>query len=249
MTSAVCGNREALVQQARRLGGRWLWTLALAGLLLVSTLGPERVAAASKPNHHIYCIRGVFNVFSLGMDEICSKASKMGLSTSVHNHAGWAGIATEAAENYKAGRIRNIILIGHSAGAGAVADITARLGEIGIPVKLAVELDCIWATTASGRVEQFINYYVATGAGKPVTKGPRFSGALRNIDLSKDQKIGHMNIDKDPTVQAKVLGHIRQALAGPSVPKQEPAAAGAAIAPQKTTGSGETPGNKVTTQP
>ena len=222
MTPEFFGNR----------GGRPirpLWAVVLGLFLLASAITPERADAASRPSHHIYCIRGVFNVFSLGMDELCDKLRKLGMNASVHNHMVWGSIADEAAANYKSGKARNIIVIGHSAGASAVADITARLGEVGVPVKLAVELDCLWGTTASGQVEQFLNYYVADGAGKLVVKGPKFRGMLRNISLSKNYPdIGHLNIDKNPRVHSLVIGHIRQALASspaqPPTPPSPPAA-------------------------
>ncbi len=224
---------------------RWI-SRTLAGAALLTSLvcvGPAAAqpAAGSKAGHHIYCIRGIFNVFSLGMDEVCDKLAKMGLNATTHNHAVWASIAADAAASYKAGRERTIILIGHSAGAGAVADIAGRLAELNVPVKLAVALDCIWGTTASGHVEQYVNYYVEQGSGKRVAKGPRFSGVLRNIDLSKRPNIGHMNIDKDPVVQQMVIGHVRSALARAAAPKPEqapaPAPTHSGSPPQATTGS------------
>ena len=213
MTPEVSGKGGMPIQRRdRRTFVRPLWALALGLFLLASAITPER--ADARPSHQIYCIRGVFNVFSLGMDDICDKLRKMGLSASVHNHVVWASIADEAAANYKSGKARSIILIGHSAGASAVADIAARLGELGVPVKLAIELDCLWGTTASGHVEQFLNYYVADGAGKLAVKGPKFRGTLRNISLSKKYPdIGHLNIDKNSQVHSMVITHVRQALA------------------------------------
>ena len=228
MRPEIPRNCGMLVQrQLQRTFVRPLWALSLGLFLLASAMAPER--AEARPSHHVYCIRGVLNVFSLGMDDICQKLSKMGLSASVHNHVVWSSLADEAAAKYKSGKARSIVLIGHSAGAAAVADIASRLGELGVPVKLAIELDCLWATTASGQVEQFLNYYVADGAGKLVAKGPKFRGTLRNISLSKKiPDLGHFSIDKNPKVQSMVIGHVRQALASspaqPSTPS--PPAAG-----------------------
>lgn len=199
------------------------WGFALAVAMSIWAVSADRAEAREvRPGHHIYCIRGLLNVFSLGMDEICDKLSKMGYSASTHNHAVWSSLASEAADDYKAGRKRTIILVGHSYGADAITSITQQLGTVGVPVKLAVALDCLWDFTANGRVDRFINIYVA-GSGKPVTKGANFKGSLQNIDVSKLQ-LGHLSIHQDPKMQARVIQYVRQALAGPA-PQQTPAPA------------------------
>jgi hypothetical protein len=186
-------------------------------------------APARDADHHVYCIRGLLNVLSLGMDEICDRLTKMGFSASTHNHAVWSSLAAEAAENYKSGRKRTIILVGHSYGADAVASITQQLGTVGVPVKLAVGLDCLWETTAFGRVDRFINLYVP-GSGKRVNKGAGFKGSLQNIDVSKSE-VGHLSIHKDPGIQARVIQYVRQAMARPA-PQQAPSPAALSPATQ-----------------
>jgi hypothetical protein len=176
--------------------------------------GPHPAAMRNGPGgSHVYCIRGLLNVFSLGMDELCSELSRLGITASVYNHLAWAAIVDEAAAEYRAGRVRNIILVGHSLGATAVADITERLGELGVPVKLAIELDSTLGTTASGQVSQFVNYYISNGAGRPVARGANFKGTLQNIDVSKDPNIGHLNIDKNPGLHAQIIAQARRAVA------------------------------------
>ncbi len=216
--SCNCG---AWIQSVRRLVGTARWFVLLALLMSTAAMFADRAEARSSlPGHHVYCIRGAFNIFSLGMDEICDKLKQMGFNTSVHNHLVWGSLASEAAENYKSGRERTIILIGQSAGVGAIADMTRQLGAAGVPVKLAVGLDCVLETVASGRVDHFINLYVGSGAGKRVTKGADFKGDLQNIDVSKNSGVGHFSIDKNPAIQAKVIQYVRQAMSHPQAPKQ-----------------------------
>ncbi len=195
---------------------RSLGTLVCGFLLFSVAIGVDNVSAretaTSKATHHVYLIRGFMNVFSLGMDELGEKLRKQGINATVHNHVSWGSLAAEAAENYKAGRERTIILVGHSMGAAAVASMAERLGELGVPVRLAVELDPVATNTASGRVDLFVNYYISTGVGKLVQKGPRFRGTLRNIEAKNYPNIGHLNIDKHPVVHQQVIGYIRQAL-------------------------------------
>ena len=104
------------------------------------------------------------------MDEIAAKLRQQGISASVHNHLAWASIADDAAAEYKSGRVKTIVLVGHSSGATCLPDIVARLDRQGVPVKLAIGLDSVFHTSLAGRVGRYINFYVANGAGTRVEK-------------------------------------------------------------------------------
>lgn len=41
----------------------------------------------------IYLLRGLFNVFSLGMDDLAAKLQEQGFSAVVDNHASWSALA------------------------------------------------------------------------------------------------------------------------------------------------------------
>ena len=69
---------------------------------------------------HVYLLRGLLNIFSLGMDDLAAKLQARGVAATVHNHADWQGIADDIAAKYKAGKHGPVILIGHSLGADAV---------------------------------------------------------------------------------------------------------------------------------
>jgi hypothetical protein len=188
-------------------------TLLLLGVSLgVSAAGKAAPAAAPKPQNHVYLLRGAFNIFSLGMDEIASRVERMGVATTVTNYLGWESLADEAAAAYKSGRIKNIILVGHSSGATAVTEMAARLGQLGVPVKLAIGLDPTTHMTATGNVARYVNYYVAGGLGTSVDKGKQFTGNLSNVDLERNHDVGHFNIDKSRAVQDLVIRDIRAAL-------------------------------------
>jgi hypothetical protein len=118
----------------------------------------------------------------------------------------------EAAAEYKSGRVRTIILVGHSSGAVAVTSMATRLSELGVPVKLAIGLDPTSHMTASGHVDRYINYYIANGFGDPVGKGHQFSGVLQNVDLEHMPGVNHFNIEKDRAVQGMVIRDIQAAL-------------------------------------
>jgi hypothetical protein len=199
---------KLLRASTRRLGS--LQAALLALLLLGLSIG---VAAAQPPTarDHVYLLRGAFNVFSLGMDQMADRLERQGVPVTVANHMSWSSLADQAASDYKSGQVRNIILVGHSSGAVAVTEMVARLGQLGVPVKLAIGLDPSTRMTASGTVGRYVNYWVPGGMGTVVDRGPRFNGMLQNIDL-RSSDIGHFNIEKHPGLQQRVLAEIRAAL-------------------------------------
>jgi predicted esterase len=196
--------------------GRYpLQAAALSLLMLAFSIGvsPAQVSSNPKPRDHVYLLRGFANVFSLGMDQIATKLEHRGIDTTVANYVSWPTLAEEAAAEYKSGRVRTIILVGHSSGAVAVTSMATRLSELGVPVKLAIGLDPTSHMTASGHVDRYVNYYIANGFGDPVDKGHQFSGVLQNVDLEHMSDVSHFNIDKDGAVQGMVMRDIQAALA------------------------------------
>lgn len=192
-----------------------LKAVAIAMLMVGLQLHPgmARSAAAQAPARaHVFLIRGVLNIFSLGMDQMASQLQRQGITATVHNHLFWVSIANEAAAEYKSGRINEIILVGHSSGATVLPDIVERLDREGVPVKLAVGLDSVFHTSLNGRVGRYINYYVGNGAGTRVAEAKGFSGKLDNVDVESIPGISHLTIDKNALIQQKVIAEIDAAV-------------------------------------
>ena len=212
---------------------------ALALLLLVVALAPGRadaapVAPVAPSEARVYLMRGVLNIFSLGMDQIAARLQQQGIPASVHNHIVWASVADDAAAEYRSGRAKVIILVGHSSGATCLPDMVERLSQQGVPVKLAIGLDSVFHTSLSGRVGKYINFYVANGAGTRVERARNFEGTLENVDVESVPGVGHLTIDKNVLMQQKVIAAIDAAvMSGPGAAPAAPAvgrrpAAGAA---------------------
>lgn len=204
----------------------------LLGVLPLSAGAAHATPAA--PGVHVYLVRGLLNIFSLGLDEIGAKLEQQGIKVSLHNYLAWASIADDAAAEYKSGRATTIILVGHSSGATSLPDIVARLDQQGVPVKLAIGLDSIYHTSLAGRVGRYINFYVANGAGKRVEKDKKFSGTLDNVDVENVPGISHLSIDKNQLIQNKVIAAIDAvALGRPGgVPTEKKPQAGPGAVPQ-----------------
>jgi hypothetical protein len=180
-------------------------------LLLVLPIGSTAKAAVSASgvsDAHVYLLRGVLNIFSLGLDDIAAKLQAQGIPVTIINYLGWSSLADEAAADYRSGRVRTIILVGHSSGATVLPDMVARLDQLGAPVKLAIGLDSVFRTSLQGRVGRYINFYIANGNGEPVARTSRLRGTLENVDVENVPGVGHLTIEKNEIMQRKVISAI-----------------------------------------
>jgi hypothetical protein len=185
--------------------------------LPIDVITAQAAAVTSSPVAHVYLLRGAFNIFSLGMDELAAKLERMGVRTTVTNYLAWQALADQAAVEYKSGRVGAIILVGHSSGATAVTEMAARLSQLGVPVSLAIGFDPTSHETATGNVDRYINYYIGHGMGTTVDRGAQYGGTLENVDMENNRDIGHFNIDKNQAPQERVIGDIRASLSSPGV--------------------------------
>jgi pimeloyl-ACP methyl ester carboxylesterase len=221
------GGRTSLVQflsvTQRPLRHLQAAVLSLVLIGFTISIASAQTSSPSQPGAHVYLLRGFANVFSLGLDELATKLRQHGVHTTVDNYLAWPTLAEQAAAEYKTGRVRAIVLVGHSSGAVAVTSMAARLSEVGVPVKLAIGLDPTSRMTTTGHIDRYINYYIANGFGDPVDRGQGFSGVLQNVDLEHMADVSHFNIDKDNRLQGMVIREILAAVEG-----------GAALAPPIT---------------
>jgi hypothetical protein len=168
---------------------------------------------------HVYLLRGLMNVFSLGMDDLGAELRRSGTEATVTNHADSERLVNEITANYTAGDRQPIVLIGHSLGADAVMLMAASLDRNGVPVDLVIPFDMTAPQEASANIARVVNltkHFM-------VRPGPGFHGALANIDLSQDAGIDHLNIDKSPRLHAEVLNDVRQLATTPRVLSRQPA--------------------------
>jgi pimeloyl-ACP methyl ester carboxylesterase len=235
-------------------GRRCLAAAALALLALIAVPAPgqsavrlaSREADMSRP--HVYLMRGLLNIFSLGMDQLAAQIARRGIEASVYNHSVEESVVGEIVRKYRAGDHGPYILVGHSLGADAVMTMAQQLNRSGVPVALVVPFDGTGSYTASANVACVLNvtqrYYAY------MRPGPGFHGKLQNVDVSSDVSIDHFTIDKSPRLQAMALNSVLQAahaqscrpsVNGPAVaqpkdtPKEEPRQTSAAVPAQSAT--------------
>jgi hypothetical protein len=202
------GHDAGLVDRISTACRRWSRTIATTlALLMAPIAGHPASAATAGSDTHVYLLRGVLNIFSLGLDDIAAKLQQQGINATVANYLSWESLADEAAAEYRSGRVRTIVLVGHSSGATVLPNMAARLDQLGAPVKLAIGLDSVFQTSVAGHVGRYLNFYVANGAGTQVGKTSQFHGELENVEVGR-MGVGHLTIDKDLAMQQKVINAI-----------------------------------------
>ena len=188
------------------------WRLTALGMLVVGLLALGTNPGAAESRAHVYLLRGLMNIFSLGMDTLAEELNRHGVYATVHSYSDWPSLADRAAADYKAGKEGPIILIGHSLGADAVMEMGAYLGRKGIPVALVVPFDGTKSFAASDNVARVLNLTQRDYAY--MRRGPGFRGTLANIDVSSDPSIDHINIDKSPRLHARVISEVLAVVGG-----------------------------------
>jgi triacylglycerol esterase/lipase EstA (alpha/beta hydrolase family) len=191
----------------------FLALVSVAGVALFSEPGLSQTPTPtqSKPTVHVYLVRGLLNVFSLGLDSIADKLRRHGIEATVHNHLEWPALVGEAVEACKSGRESQIMLVGHSLGASSVVDMANSMGQAGVQESLVVSIDPVVRDTATGYVSRLVNYYVSNGVGQPVDRGPGFHGVVQNVDLKNTPEGGHFMTNSD-AIQQRVINDVLAAV-------------------------------------
>src|SRR5215831_9782102 len=165
------------------------WRLTAIGMLVVGMLALGTNPGATESRAHVYLLRGLMNIFSLGMDTLSEQLNRRGVYATVHGYGEW-----------------------HSLGADAVMEMAAYLGRKGIPVALVVPFDGTQSFAATDNVARVLNLTQRDYAY--MRRGPGFHGTLANVDVSSDPSIDHINIDKSPRLHARVVSEVLAVVGG-----------------------------------
>jgi len=111
----------------------------------------------SRGGSHLYVLLGLGNN-SPGLSEFGSRIGRRGMPTTVRNYGDWPALAQEAIEQYRSGRLRSIMIVGHSLGGSAAVDMAAELGRAGVPVQLVVMLDPVGGSQVPSNVRRSVNF-------------------------------------------------------------------------------------------
>ncbi len=149
------------------------WRVATRGLVLVVCAflaWPEHgygrsrahTGSPSQGGSHLYVLLGLGNN-SPGLGEFGSRMAQHGIPTTIENYGNWPALAQEAIQQYQSGRLRSIMIVGHSLGGSAAVDMAAELGRAGIPVQLVVMLDPVGGSQVPSNVRRSVNFLPTGG--------------------------------------------------------------------------------------
>jgi thioesterase domain-containing protein len=161
--------------------------------------------AARQGGTQVYLLRGIFNV-SVGLDALAAKLARRGIRSTVYGHGDAFTVAEQAMRDYRAGRVRSVILVGHSLGAGAAITVAEQLNQAGIPVTLIVSLDPVGGAAVPANVRRVVNFYISR-SGIPLAAAPGFRGSLRNINMDA-AGVDHMTIQSLDSMHQRIIGAI-----------------------------------------
>lgn len=157
---------------------------------------------------HVYLMRGLFGIYSLGMDSLAKKFQDQGYRAQVYGYESWSAIVQTIHQNYESGHRGPVAVIGHSLGANAVFDVASELHKRQIPVLLGVIFDATEPRQVPPNVDTFMNFFSAKdGFGKRAAPGPGFQGVLENHDLSATG-IDHVSIDELDPFHKMIIGKL-----------------------------------------
>ncbi len=189
----------------------------------------------------VIVLRGLYNFFSRGMDKVAKDLKALGAPVHLSNHSHWQEISDKLIAEYRANpkEVLPVILIGHSLGGDASIVMSNWLAQNGIPVRLVVIFDAVAQThPIIGGVQEVLNFYKPKGYGQEVNAAPSFTGVINNVDLTERKDIDHLNIDKDPILQAEVIARVIEILnesVGKPARKKSPPPVAKAAPPAKPT--------------
>jgi pimeloyl-ACP methyl ester carboxylesterase len=163
----------------------------------------------------VILLKGLADVFSNGMDALGVELQRRGIAARVTSHAAGPALADDIARDYRAGARGPIVLVGHSFGADAAAEMANQLNESKVPVALLVAFGTTASTQLTPNVARAVNYYQSSSAWRGrLLPGAGFHGSLANIDLDKMPGINHFNIDKVDRLHADTVNRIVAVVGG-----------------------------------
>ncbi len=200
---------------------------AVAGPIATSSnAAAETVApppAASQPaierHGRAYLFRGALGpIFSRGMDRLTKRLERAGITASVNEFTICRLIAEIGIREYRQDPAP-IILIGHSMGGLCALTFAEILQAESIPVSLVVTIDPAHASPSVPlNVERYINIFLSTDVlgGGDVMPVQGYQGHYASFDLSKQEEVTHINIEKMDSIHEQLVAAIVQLSATPA---------------------------------
>lgn len=142
----------------------------LAALVVSAGAGcsTPRVDVATAPRQgHVYCLRGLMDVFSLGLNDLAADLRAAGVDAHALSGPQWGALASRLEDAAQAGKLEKpIAIVGHSYGADDAIRLARDLDNHGIPVELVVLLDATSPPQIPPNVRHCVHFYKPTWLGR-----------------------------------------------------------------------------------
>jgi len=191
---------------------KFVFALSLTIGTFAGTQSAQAKCAKIKPTRpgEVYLLRGLANIFSLGLDQTGKKFSSLGIANCVFNHKTWRALADDIIERSRTGQLSQpIIIIGHSLGAGVAPRMATLIGKYNIDVSYVVMLDPVEPTVVGKNVQKIVNYYLPKRRKSNLLRaGPGFSGNMENVNVQKFGGFDHFNIDESEDLRRVMYTYV-----------------------------------------
>lgn len=206
-------------------------------LVLALVAGPAAAQSPGAPAGKVHLIKGLFGVFSVGMDHLDERCRAAGVPSKVESHANWRLLADEIAQAHQTQKLpRPLVLIGHSYGADAALLVAQRLDELHVPVDLVITVDPVIVSQVPANVKHTVNFFRSKGIlsaipvwrGIPIEKAKGAPGSLHNIDVRNRPDLAepgtsHVNIDDSALLHKAIMTVVLNTCRPPQQPPQRSA--------------------------
>lgn len=191
---------------------------------LMVTVSAKHVAANPGNPHscaapRILVLRGLFEVFSLGMNDLAAKLRALGYDAETGSWS-MSLLEVDCADN------RPVVVVGHSFGGRACGWVSRELRQCGQRVPLIIIVDSNLVMGIPDNVDRCVHLYVTNSLGvfhgSPVY-GESPTTQVVNWDVSKGQQshimgVNHFNIDATDWVHQLIINEIARVFPPPRHP-------------------------------
>lgn len=179
----------------------------------------------------VYALRGLWDVFSLGLDTLTDKLHAQNIDAVAASDTQWSRVAEEIRSTHgESGDGGSIVLVGHSYGADDAIRVAKRLESAKLSVALLVLVDATNPPPVPANVDRVVHYYLPTTLGEddpdgfpgnPVVLEPGNKHTqMENIIFSEENfgprvaGVDHFSIDESPVLHQLVIDAAKELCAG-----------------------------------
>jgi len=143
------------------------------------------------------------------MDTMAEKLRAKGVDAVSFNHSHWQPIADDIVARAKVGKVSYpIVIMGHSLGGNQSSKFANYLATHGVKVDLVIAFDPTLTGHVGKNIDTVINYYLPKNEDNRIFANDGFSGKLVNIDLSGNDAITHINVEKNEKFQTSSINNV-----------------------------------------